>query len=56
MRQFCSLLFLSAVLAMKGASIDYGIEGEVAGLDGQTFQVMDYDNNNIICSGKVRIF
>lgn len=54
MKQFISLLFLFTVLAIYAAPIDYVIEGEVSGLDGQTFQVIDYDNNKVVGSGEVK--
>ncbi len=54
MKHLFSLLFISIVLAIQAAPIDYVIEGEVQGLDGQTFQVSDYDNDEIIGSGEVR--
>lgn len=54
MKQFFSLLFISMVLAIRASSVDYVIEGEVQGLDGQIFQVSDYDNDKIIGSGEVK--
>lgn len=54
MKKFVSLLCLSIGLAMPAASIDFVIEGEVQGLEGQTFQVRDYDNHKDLGSGVVR--
>ena len=53
-KHFVSALSLVAGLALQASPMDYVIEGEVSDLNGQTFQVINYDNNDVIGSGEVK--
>lgn len=54
MKQFITVLLFFMAFAVQVKSIDFIIEGEVPGMDGETFEVSDYDNDKIIASGDVK--
>ncbi len=54
MKQLITVLLFLIAFAVPAEAIDFIIEGEVPGMEGETFEVSDYDNHKIIASGEVK--
>lgn len=54
MKQLITVLLFLMAFAVPAEAIDFIIEGEVPGMEGEAFEVSDYDNHKIIASGEVK--